>query len=175
MSRDLKELEPEFRDKLRQVIELCAKDDFFLVPFYTKRSLQDQAKLWRQSRSGPEVHNKIVQLNIDGAQYLADIIENVGPQYGRWATNAIPGLSWHNWGLACDCYVLDKNAAVWDSAHPGYASYAKHAQTLGLTAGHNWKSQDSVHVQGTSLGVINKYTLPQINDHFLEDLIEDVG
>ena len=116
-----------------------------MVPFFTTRTPPEQAKLWRQSRSTRDINEKIRYLRNAGAGYLADTIQNVGPQTGRWATNAIPGISWHQWGLAIDCYWLNNGSISWSG--DGYRVYAEIAKELGYISGHFWKSVDSVHVQ----------------------------
>ena len=38
------------------------------------------------------------------ANFLASVLDGVGPQHGPHVTNALPGLSWHQWGEAVDCF-----------------------------------------------------------------------
>lgn len=162
MSRNLQDLQPDFKNKVIAVIKRCANDKITMKPFYTYRSLQEQAKLWRQSRSTAEIEKKLEWLRSKDAYYLASIIDGVGAQSGRWATNAIPGMSAHNYGLAVDCYLEIDGVACWDSDNVGYSVYAKHAKNLELDAGHFWRSKDSVHIQE----FMDKKTIKEINDYF---------
>jgi hypothetical protein len=42
--------------------------------------------------------------------------ERAGPSDGPWATNALPGQSWHQYGEAVDCFLVDAQGhAVWES------------------------------------------------------------
>jgi len=165
MSRDIELLKPLFKMKVVELLERTKKRGFILRPFYTLRNAEEQAKLWRQSRTSEEIHRMVNKLRQEQAPYLADTLENVGPQFGRWATNALPGQSWHNWGEAVDCYVLLENGkAVWAAAHPGYKVYAEEAKELGMTAGFFWGRKDAVHVQSRGDAVRSIRTWPEIND-----------
>jgi len=147
-SRDLDLLEPEFKDHVKMVLARCQQRGFVLKPFYTIRTPWTQAKLWRQSRPTQEIQRMTRKLENDGADYLAYILQSVGPQTGRWATNALPGQSWHQWGQAVDCFLLSpKGQAIWAAKHAGYECYATEARALGLTAGYFWDRVDAVHIQ----------------------------
>jgi hypothetical protein len=148
MSRDLVDLEPEFRGLVEEVLEDCSAHGFELVPYSTLRSAADQAKLWRQGRSRNLIQAEIQRLKDAGARQLARTLDQVGPQFGDKVTNALPGESWHNYGLACDCFVKEDGEAIWDSNHPGYRIYAHFATLRGLTAGFYWEElKDAPHVQ----------------------------
>jgi len=147
MTDILLDLVPEFQDKVRIVLKACAQAGFELRPYTSLRSPDEQAILWRQSRAREQVRAQIDTLRAEGAFFLAACIERVGPHSGRHVTNAIPGLSWHQWGEAVDCVVIDGGKAIWDTDHPGWAAYGKAAQQAGLEAGMFWKFKDSPHVQ----------------------------
>jgi len=124
------------------------QNKFSIHPFYCLRDPWTQARLWRQSRSTREIDIAILKLRSEEANFLADVLESVGPSHGRWATNALPGQSWHQWGLAIDCFVINNfGRSVWSTKHLGYTTYAEVAQSLGLVPGLYWKYQDAVHVQ----------------------------
>jgi peptidoglycan LD-endopeptidase CwlK len=77
-------------------------------------------------------------------------------------TNALPGLSWHQWGEALDCFWVVDGAAEWSTRRlvnglNGYHVYADEAKRLELTAGGFFRSlKDWPHVQldkaGSPLG-----------------------
>lgn len=169
MSTDINLLEPEFRDKINLVLEDCKRKGFELRPFFTIRDVLEQARLWRQSRPLTEIERVVRKLRREGASFIADAVEQVGPQHGRWATNNLPGQSWHQWGLAIDCYVIaDGGHSVWSSKHPGYLAYAEASKAQGLTAGYYWVRQDAVHVQNTHEGVRSRYTWVEIDREMRE-------
>lgn len=145
----LETLTNEFRLKIEDVLSSCKERGFILKPFYAKRSVVEQAKLWRQSRSRDEILTHADIMRRRGAPNLAKLLLDVGPQHGRWATNALPGESWHQWGEAVDCFVLDQNTkrALWSSKHEGYRVYAEEGQKKGLFPGYYWQSDDAVHIQ----------------------------
>lgn len=151
MSRSLDTLRPEFRCPLERAIEQTELRGVHMVPYETQRDVWRQAKLWRKGRSGATIRGKIQWLRDNGADYLADVIDGVGPQRGDWKTNAIPGLSWHQWGLAADLYWDSngpevKGGAEWSDLS-GYETFAEVAKGIGLTSGFFWRSRDAVHVQ----------------------------
>ena len=160
MSRDLNHLDPDFRQKVNTLLGKVnsESDQYQLRVFYTRRDCHEQARLWRQSRSSEEIRRGVRELRRNGADWVADCIIDCGPQYGRWATNAKPGQSWHQWGLAVDCFVAAGGRAIWDSSHVGYQRYAAIAQELGLEAGAYWRRRDAVHVQSDDCRVMDKYT-----------------
>jgi len=82
-------------------------------PLFTIRTPEQQARRWRQSRTSEEIGEKVNWLRAQGAPYLASVIEDVGPQFGPKVTNAIPGLCWHQWGEAIDCFWNIEDRAEW--------------------------------------------------------------
>jgi hypothetical protein len=117
------------------------------------RSPFEQAKLWRQSRTTEEIQSEIEELRAEGADFLADCLESVGPQNGKLVTNAIPGKSWHQWGEALDCFWVVNGKAEWSSVKKvnglnGFQVYAEEGEGLGLTAGGHWSGlKDWPHLQ----------------------------
>lgn len=153
MSRDLNDLNVDFKTKVEELLSACEASGYPMRPFFTVRSPFEQGKLWRQSRTTKEIQEKLSELKGRGANFLAHCIESVGPQNGRHVTNAIPGLSWHQWGEAVDCFWLIDGNAEWSSRRKihgmnGYATYADVAKSMGLDAGGLWRSfKDWPHVQ----------------------------
>jgi len=133
MNRDLKELKPRFLTLLKRALKACISEECILVPYNTKRDVWQQAKFYRQSRRWVEIRDSIDALKETGAPFLSKVLSDVGPQYGRWATNAPPGFSWHQWGEACDCFVLQDGKAIWDTDHCGYTRLKEECEKRGLT------------------------------------------
>jgi peptidoglycan L-alanyl-D-glutamate endopeptidase CwlK len=169
-SRDLQDLIPEFRQKLEKLLKNCLKRGVEMRPYQTLRDPFEQAKYWRQSRSRERITAKIQELKNSGAEFLAYCLESVGPQSGDPVTNALPGLSWHQWGEAVDCFWLVDGNDEWSpnkkvNGVNGYRVYAEEAQKLGLTAGGLWTSiKDWPHVQLQSFSnPLGLYSLPEID------------
>lgn len=148
-SRDLSLLVPDFQEKVRLLLANCQEKGFILKPFFTVRGPAVQAKLWCQSRKRPQIERQVKALQYAGLTYLPSLFKLEWAGTGPKVTNALPGLSWHQWGEAIDCFVEGpEGQALWNARHPGYKLYAEEAQALGLEAGGLWKRfPDAVHVQ----------------------------
>ena len=149
----LEKLVDGFQQNVIQLLENCKNRGIIMQPYFTLRDPFTQAKLWRQSRSGFQIQKKIDELKSENALFLAHCIDSVGKQHGIHVTNAIPGLSWHQWGEAVDSAWVVDNEFVWSIEETvdglnGYMVYADEAKKLGLDAGFFWTTfQDSSHVQ----------------------------
>jgi peptidoglycan LD-endopeptidase CwlK len=170
MAADLSVLVPSFRNKVNNLLARCARRGVVMRPYFTIRTPLEQAKLWRQSRSIEQIEAKIDELRAADAPFLARCIEKVGEQNGDPVTNAIPGLSWHQWSEAVDCFWLVDNDAEWSAnklidGQNGYRVYAEEAVRLKLTAGGNFTSlKDWPHVQLRTQGSpASLMTLPEID------------
>ncbi|MBC7912140.1 MAG: M15 family metallopeptidase [Pyrinomonadaceae bacterium] len=152
-SRDLNDLIPAMKTKSEALIRKCRDRGIEMRPSATLRSPFEQAELWRQSRAREEVQAKIRELKAAGANFLAFCLENVGPRSGPDVTGSIPGLSWHQWGEALDCFWVIDGRAEWSTTKKvnglnGYRVYAEEAERLGLTAGGLWpRRKDWPHAQ----------------------------
>jgi peptidoglycan L-alanyl-D-glutamate endopeptidase CwlK len=149
---DPNDLDVELAAKLDIVLARCRKHGVLMVPFEGLRDPWRQAGLWRRSRTTPFIDEHVAELRDAGAPFLASCIQDVGPHSGTRVTDAIPGLSWHQWGQAVDCYWSVDGRAVWDEDElhggvNGYRVYAEEAQAEGLIAGGAWSMGDWPHVQ----------------------------
>lgn len=147
MAKLLEDLDPVFRTKLEAALADASKADVRMVPFETVRSPISQGEIWRRSRSAVDVKLEAAKLKAAGAHYLADCILKAPASTGKWATNAVPGLSWHQWGLACDLFWEKVPGKAEWSDITGYAKFAEICKRHGLNHGYFWKSKDSPHVQ----------------------------
>lgn len=174
MSRDINLLEPDFRTDALAVLEACRNLGVEMRPFFTLREPEEQARLWRQSRPYSEIEAKVNELRDQGADYLAEVILSVGAQNGRHVTNAIPGLSWHQWGEALDCFWLLDNQAEWSTRKKvsiadgreinGYRLYGEEARNRGLLSGGFWTNlKDWPHIQKRSRSVLSNYSILEVD------------
>jgi peptidoglycan LD-endopeptidase CwlK len=149
----LEKLIPEFQRKVITLIQNCQNKNVTIKVYTTLRDPFKQAKLWRQSRTTEEIQEKVQELKGQKAFFLASCITSVGKQFGKHVTNAIPGLSWHQWGEAIDAVWVVNGEAEWDTSKlvngvNGNKVYANEAKALGLDAGLLWANfKDSPHVQ----------------------------
>jgi len=153
MAADLGLLVPGFAEQCRTLIANCRDQPTEMRPNEGLRDPWKQARYWRQSRSIEQIDAKIAELRNKSANFIAQILVDVGPQHGDPVTNALPGASWHQWGLAMDCVWIVNGAAEWSTQKKvnglnGYRVYAQEAANLGLDAGGFWSSlKDWPHVQ----------------------------
>jgi peptidoglycan LD-endopeptidase CwlK len=140
-------LTSDFCAQVELLLAACAERGVVLRPYNTVRTPHEQAQLWARSRTTQQMQNAITYLRQQRAPRLAALFAGLRCSDGRWATNALPGNSWHQWGEALDCYVEENHKAVWSGQHVGYKVYAEEAQKLGLSSGYWWKVRDAVHVQ----------------------------
>jgi len=156
-------LVPAFREKALFLLERCEERGVTMYPNELIRSPYMQGQLWCRGRSPEMIGEGIVGLERDGAPFLAACLRGaaVAPAYGgisdgkggiKIVTNALPGLSWHQWGEAMDCCWLVDGRQEWSihisiEGSNGYAVYGEEAVRLGLEAGYFWASKDAAHVQ----------------------------
>ena len=142
----LDQLAPDMAARAVDVLRACAKRKTLLVPYCGRRDAVTQARLWRQSRTTETINAKCAHLRRLGAPKIADLIDGVGPQSGRWATSALPGQSAHQYGLAVDCFLVGASGeAIWNGSAPGYEVFAQEAERHGLIAG--LRFDDPVHIE----------------------------
>jgi hypothetical protein len=158
MAANLDLLVTEFRNKVLELLARCNSRGYEMRPYVSLRDPYEQARLWRQSRSIEVINEKIQELESAGAAFLVQCLRSVGPQHGDPVTNALPGLSWHQWGEAADCFWVLDGRDEWSTkklvaGRNGYKVYANEAEAMGITAGGNWKNlKDWPHVQLRSAG-----------------------
>lgn len=150
-------LAQHFTARVTTALEACAARGVVLRITYGARSPHAQARLWRRSRTADEVRGGIASLRARGAPWLASVLEDVGPQpEGLWATNALPGLSWHQHltvGAVDVAWMVDGpdpdtliDDASWDtSPSSGYRVWREEAVRAGLFRG---PERDWAHMQG---------------------------
>lgn len=154
----------------RDLLAKCTARGIEMRPSQTLRDPFEQAKLWRQSRTRSQILTQIDSFRANGADFLAFCLESVGPQSGDPVTNALPGLSWHQWGEAMDCFWVVDGVAEWSTrrlvnGQNGYQVYAAEAKRLGLTAGGYFTSiKDWPHVQlGAAASPRGRFSITEID------------
>lgn len=169
MSRNLYDLERCFLERLLPVIHGLRNGGIDMRPFFALRDPWEQARLWRQSRTRTTIVAAYERLQEQGAPWLANVLTDVGPQYGRDVTGALPGFSWHQWGRAADFYWHVKGRAEWSTRRlvdgvNGYQELADAVEKAGLTSGGRWKRRkDYPHVQQSPLEVREHHTVEAVD------------
>jgi len=152
-SRDTADLIREARDSATAVQQACSEaGGFELLIYCTLRTLEEQARLFRQSRSRAEIDVKIQKFRSRGYGFLAEIIESVGPCHGRHVTNAAPGESWHNFSQAWDAVPMVNGKPVWSylQAKDYWDAYGEAVRQTGMNWAGDWVSfREYPHAQLT--------------------------
>lgn len=166
MTNPLDGLDPAFARALAALLKDCAAVGVVMHPYFGVRDPVEQGRLWRQSRITSEINREIAKLMAEGAPFLARCIADAKASEGKWATNAVPGLSWHQWGLAMDCIWMRKGKGSFDTsidgANNGYLVYATKAPAHGLTSLASIGDHDHVQIPAES-SPLHRYTIKQID------------
>lgn len=156
---DFTKLESKFAPLLKKLIANMEALGHTVNPYYGIRTLREQAKIWRRSRTTEEVNALTEKLLDVGAYYAAYTLARVGPQpMGPWGTNTFLH-SYHLIGEACDMFIDGDTAGG-----PVYDVLAKEAIKLGLTPGRNFSHPDSGHIQLRSEELSKTYSMKEMND-----------
>jgi len=167
-SRKLGDLSKDIQEKAESIIKACNEaGGFDLLIYCTLRPLDEQARLYRQSRSRQKIEQKMDKFRKRGFGFLADIIENVGPCTGEHVTNAAPGESWHNYGFAFDAVPLIGGKPAWNylKAKNQWDAYGEAVRQVKLHWAGDWiKFREYPHTQlieGSN--PLKKYTPDEIH------------
>lgn len=152
-SRSLEALEPAFQEKAQELVARARKAGLDLLVYCTYRSPGEQARLYRQSRPTREIRAMAERLEHEFERPdLASKLMRVGPQYGPHVTNAAPGQSAHQYGLALDAVPMRGGKPVWGTDDEAdlvlwrrYGSIAR--DELGLEWAGDWQFREFPHVQ----------------------------
>jgi len=144
-SRNLSLLVPEMQDIAKEVLDRM--DDRILI-YCTVRSAEEQAKLWRQSRSTDTIKKKIRSFENNNRMELAQILRDVGPQYGPHVTYVCCGESYHQYGLAFDAVPMRCGKPIWGTKDKQWQEYGNILLDLKVVWGGNWiRFKDYPHAQ----------------------------
>ena len=116
-SRKIEDLSSELQEKHDCIISFCAEHGVDMLTYCTLRGANEQAIAFRKSRTKSEITHKADELLSRGFSFLADVLWKVGPQagdLGKHVTNAGPGESWHQYGMAFDAVPLRDGKCCWD-------------------------------------------------------------
>jgi peptidoglycan L-alanyl-D-glutamate endopeptidase CwlK len=119
---------PQLASRVRKMAAMLLEEDIEIEVVQALRSWTEQAALYAKGRDD------------DG-----NIVDK-----SQVVTNAKPGHSWHNFGLAVDVSPFDEGIPDWNSSHPAWKRIIAVGESLGLVSGANWRSfPDAPHFQFT--------------------------
>lgn len=143
-----KQVHNEVSKLAEELIRRCWKENVFIVFTDGLRTLENQAVIYGKGRSS---------FIYRGKQY--------GDLKAKKVSNAKPGTSFHNYGLALDFLTCDGYGKNIDwIVGPKWRRAAAIAKELGFTWGGDWASfRDYPHIQydgGLTIGQVQKGQLP---------------
>lgn len=120
---------PKLAVLVRQMADQLASEGINVRVTQGLRTWAEQAALYEQGRGSPPV--------------------------GKIVTNAQPGYSYHNFGLAVDLVPMIDIGPDWNTTHPVWQRIITVGQSVGLQSGAMWRTfPDMPHFQLTgSLGI----------------------
>lgn len=120
MSRDLNQLSPAVRPMVDEFLYAASGAGLELLVTCTTRTMQEQADLYAEGRTAP----------------------------GHIVTNAQPGQSAHQYGMALDFVPIINGKPCWDDSNPVWEIAGKLAESCGLEWAGRWsKFREYPHVQ----------------------------
>jgi len=141
---------PALADKIQQMAERLDLESIRFRVTQGLRTWQEQATLYAQGRSTP----------------------------GKVVTNAAPGHSYHNFGLAVDVVPLTALGPDWNEGHPQWQRLVQVGTSIGLVAGAQWRTfPDWPHFQLTGVFPVspNDEVREILRDHGMERVWQEAG
>ena len=145
-------IHPVLRDEVREIYDvICERvSKKAAVRFtHTLRTFKEQAEIYAKGRTAP----------------------------GKIVSNARPGRSWHNYGMAVDIVLLVGGGALWDiktdfdgDGRPDWIEAVQVFKEYGWEAGIDWKFSDPPHFQKT-LG----NTIDQMHKRYISGKVDANG
>ena len=131
--------------RVAQLLKLVVSCDFDLLIYNTRRSFAKQAALFRQGRSLSEIHDLALALDLDwGRDDLSRTLLDAPIQASnRIVTQAGPGQSLHNYGLAIDAVPMRNGKPVWGTREADdyrcWCAYGAMVRDSGLEWAGDWQ------------------------------------
>lgn len=124
----LKEVHPTLAERVRQMAQMLEGENIHIRVVQGLRSWAEQQALYNEGRDA------------DGT-----VVDK-----SKVVTNARPGTSWHNFGLAVDVAPFNGGIPDWNSNHPAWKRIVSIGESVGLVSGSGWRTfPDWPHLQMT--------------------------
>lgn len=118
----LAEVHPLLAARVRSMDEMLVGENIVIRVTQGLRTWAEQAALYAQGRTVP----------------------------GKVVTDARPGYSWHNFGLAVDVAPFDGGIPDWNVDHPAWKRIVSVGESVGMVSGSEWRTfPDWPHFQMT--------------------------
>lgn len=168
-SRKIDTLHPAFQPLVRGWLDDCEAHGYPVLVVATMRDLATSEAYYAQGRKHPDEVNRL------RAVAKLGLLKPPFPVTNIVITNAMPGYSWHNYGLAVDfAPIVDgKPDWKWDPSDPKdhYDEIADLAAARGMTWGGGWRTfKDAPHVEwhpGWTIKNANAWRLSNLDQLWL--------
>lgn len=153
-SRRIEDLYPDVAELARRHQLACLERGVDLLIYCTLRDEHEQATLYAQGRTAEQLRKQRDRYAQRGLTTPAALLASVKPRPTlRKLTNAGPGESFHQYGLAYDCVPIVEGKPVWSTTGTAEALWKKVAaagESVGLEWAGRWKSfRELPHFQAT--------------------------
>lgn len=141
--RDMNELHPAFKARVDLWLADVHAAGHEILIVETRRTMDVAEAYYAQSREPNET------VNILRAHAGLPLLKLQTDRYAK-ITDAMPGLSWHIYGLAVDFVPMSNGKCLWSYSENSveYAEIAKLAEKHGLQWGGEWRSfKDYPHIE----------------------------
>ncbi len=144
MPYKLSGVQPEFLVKIHNLHLECESNGLKILTYCGVRTVNEQNKIYRQSRSTNFILTKASNLEITLGYRFGEALLRIGPQKnGPRVTNAAGGQSWHNYGYAADSVPIVNGKLIWDTKHPRnmelWQLFGKCVREVGLYWAGDWE------------------------------------
>jgi len=160
---------PEAKLKCLEIEAKCKEQGVDLLIYCTYRSFEDQAKLYRQSRSYHNIINKSDELRANGFVFLGEALMSVGSQYGKWVTNSAPGESWHQYKEAFDAVPMVNGDECWkyEGNEKYWEIYFNEVSKAGMFNGDKFGDSPHTQLRPLSVNPLEVLTPAQVKIYYL--------
>ena len=142
MSREITALHPTVQRMAHAMISAVEARKTSLIVTCTLRTSVEQAALYAQGRQGLREVN--ILRTAAGLSAIDSATNN------RKVTNAKPGQSYHEYGLAFDVVPVECGKLIWDQKHPAWSIIADAGKAAGLEWAGDWQTfKEYPHFQWT--------------------------
>lgn len=145
--KDLR-LHPEFEKIVVKFQEECDKQNFDITIYCGRRTFEEQAKLYGKGRRSNQIeYASLAYVNPKIKRRFLDACKS--DLSSKIVTNAIPGKSFHNYGLAIDMAPLESNGKIdWNTKNPAWLRAGLIGESVGCEwAGHWTTFREFPHLQ----------------------------
>lgn len=175
--KNMGNVNPSLKEYALELIKRCYKQGVYVQLASGYRSHEEQAKLFGQGRSS---------FMYKGKQYGR--IKDANGKQLNIVTNAEPGQSIHNYGLAIDFFLVSSDGVkgIWDTyvdldkdGKRDWLEVVAIAKKMGFEWGGDWKSfRDYPHLQytkGLTLNQIGRGSRPAFPKLIVEDVVKPIS